>query len=199
MSQATSPATPTDKRNYILEVALKHLRNPRITRTLSVPPTATFHELHGAIQIAFEWNNAHLYHFEILDMPAPNAPKAPKRSRHPKTLLNVSLENYFDDGTPHANPKTTKLCEVLEQRRYQNKYIEYIYDYGANWELYVAVIGHAEEATPDGATTCLTGEGAPMEEDVCEEDDEMDDERSFDFDLEGVNKRLANFSKKMKA
>jgi hypothetical protein len=41
--------------------------DPPVTRTLACPATATFHELHLALQIAFNWANTHAYDFAVQD------------------------------------------------------------------------------------------------------------------------------------
>jgi hypothetical protein len=61
---------PVCKRpNYILKIALlpSHITNPPVTRTLSVPATLTFAQLHTALQIAFGWANTHAYDFAVRD------------------------------------------------------------------------------------------------------------------------------------
>jgi hypothetical protein len=55
--------------NYILKVTLNPgiIKDPPISRTLSCPATATFEELHEALQIAFGWATTHSYDFKIRD------------------------------------------------------------------------------------------------------------------------------------
>ncbi|KAI9099479.1 hypothetical protein DFS34DRAFT_72944 [Phlyctochytrium arcticum] len=61
--------------NYLLRVEL--LTRWTVVRFISVPPTITFHDLHKILQIAFEWNNSHLYKFEIQDGPPVTKSKRP--------------------------------------------------------------------------------------------------------------------------
>jgi hypothetical protein len=54
-----------DDRNYVLRIQLRDVSDPIVTRTLSVPADLNFHKLHYAIQIAFGWENEHLYMFNM--------------------------------------------------------------------------------------------------------------------------------------
>lgn len=55
--------------NYLLKFHLepKDIVDPAIHRTLSYPSTATFADLHRALQIAFGWADTHTYDFKIKD------------------------------------------------------------------------------------------------------------------------------------
>src|SRR5271167_2454190 len=151
MPRASQNVTPNDERNYILKIDLQEVTNPAVSRTLSVPPTATFHKLHYAIQIAFGWHNAHLYHFQVINLPAFNAPNASTRRRYvpPRVLLQLDgpgLESdaWFDDDderVPSKDVKLTRLSDVLEGAKYRNKLIQYLYDFGDSWEHSVTLIG----------------------------------------------------------
>ena len=55
--------------NYLLRVQLElgsNVNTP-ITRTISCPGNATFHQLHRALQIAFGWATTHTYDFKVKD------------------------------------------------------------------------------------------------------------------------------------
>jgi hypothetical protein len=49
--------------NYIVETSLVKVTRPSISRTLTIPFTATFEELHEALQIAFSWHSTTNYEF----------------------------------------------------------------------------------------------------------------------------------------
>ncbi|WP_102346132.1 plasmid pRiA4b ORF-3 family protein [Bacillus sp. Marseille-P3661] len=49
---------------FQLKITLKNSKPP-IWRRLEVKDSMTFHELHQAIQIAFEWLDSHLHGFDI--------------------------------------------------------------------------------------------------------------------------------------
>ncbi|MCF0173522.1 MAG: hypothetical protein HUJ91_07355 [Bacteroidales bacterium] len=50
--------------NMVFDIELIGVNNPKVKRTLSVPASMTFQQLHGIIQIAFGWENEHLYDFQ---------------------------------------------------------------------------------------------------------------------------------------
>ena len=49
-----------------VDLHLEFTENPRITRTLSCPATATFAAFHEALLVAFGWANTYLYDFDFL-------------------------------------------------------------------------------------------------------------------------------------
>ncbi|KAK0637566.1 Uncharacterized protein DIS24_g10687 [Lasiodiplodia hormozganensis] len=55
--------------NYILDVCIcpGEITNPVVKRTLSCPSTATFLELHYALQLAFGWTDTHNWDFCVKD------------------------------------------------------------------------------------------------------------------------------------
>lgn len=55
--------------SYLLKITLcpGHINDPEITRTLNCPSSATFAQLHLAIQIAFRWASTHSYDFQARD------------------------------------------------------------------------------------------------------------------------------------
>jgi len=48
---------------YIFKVDLLDSRDPKISRTFSIPASSTFQKLHAAIQHVFSWQNEHLHLF----------------------------------------------------------------------------------------------------------------------------------------
>ena len=57
------------------------------------------------------------------------------------------------------------MSEVFGVAKYRNKYIEYLYDFGANWEHSTTLIGRAEEDLPPNVITLVSGEGGEVPED----------------------------------
>jgi hypothetical protein len=51
---------------YQLKITLRDSK-PSIWRTIQIKSTATFWELHCAIQDAFAWSNSHLHSFRFVD------------------------------------------------------------------------------------------------------------------------------------
>ena len=50
--------------SHKLKIVLKYT-DPQVYRTVIVPKKFTFHELHTVIQCVMNWENAHLYQFNL--------------------------------------------------------------------------------------------------------------------------------------
>jgi len=179
VATTVTPSTPSttstkqvEHQNYIIHIAIQNIQNPRVTRTLSVPPSISFHNLHTAIQIAFGWAFHHHHHFEVNNIPAiwldKNNPPSP-RSNGPLVLLTIGNPEFLtyleDENEPIADEMTTKLSDVFENEKYKNKYLEYTYDFGDSWEHSVLLFGRANRAVSSDFIFCIGGEGAPVAED----------------------------------
>jgi hypothetical protein len=173
------PRAPSTKkeRNYILRIELQEVENPKVIRTLSVPPSTTFHKFHYALCLAFGWLNCHTYDFAVYTKYPFNLPDSPRVGRTPspaKELLRIDCPSSGDGfdfsdllkGGPGSKPaKTTPVSEVFGIAKYRNKYISYLYDFGENWEHSITLIGRAEEDLPPNVITLVSGEGGGVSED----------------------------------
>lgn len=93
--------------------------DPPIHRTLSCPSTATFEDLHRALQVAFSWANTHTYDFKIKD-PAVEAAWAAKQASQSKgdSLLEHILrcDPRNDDGSKNKQ----NLLRIVEDKPFGN-------------------------------------------------------------------------------
>jgi Plasmid pRiA4b ORF-3-like protein len=154
------------RQNYILKVDLdpESIKNPRITRTISCPATATFTAFHEALLVAFKWSNTHLYDFDVFG-----------RTEHVRfsgqgPLLKITdldtLEDDFDfdygmPKPPNRDSSKVKLYKVLDDPK--NGIIVYNYDFGDGWEHVITAIGRTAATA---YFECLDGEGHGCAEDV---------------------------------
>jgi len=225
---------PADDRNYIFKIGLLEVKDPQVTRTLSVPPSITFHKFHYAIQIAFGWANVHLYRFQILNLRATSHTYASTGRRNvvPKVLMaldgpGMDDPSIFDDEDEIRNKSSeVKISDVFEVAKYRNKHIQYLYDFGDDWDHKVTFIGRADQAASD-TIVCLEGEGGSVSEDcggvwgwesmkamyARQKDNEEDegDEKEMEqlewygvsdpwhFCKEDVNERLAEIDEEMRS
>jgi hypothetical protein len=97
---------------YQLKIQLKNI-TPTIFRTVVVPESITFDELHQTIQLAMGWCNYHLYQF-IID-------------RHNYILIP---NEEFDFGNTY-NAKKYKISDYFSTIK---KSIVYEYDFGDGWQ-----------------------------------------------------------------
>ncbi|KAI9641353.1 hypothetical protein NHQ30_010155 [Ciborinia camelliae] len=153
------------RQNFILRVDLspRYLTNPRVTRTISCPATASFADLHDALQVAFGWKNCHLHNFEVLN--------------HNKTMGSESIFSMqpimFSISAPDMlgevvsesvkSSDRTLLHQVLDDEATRDRTIHYQYDYGDNWEHVIICGGRAD---PTLNFVVLGGEGHGCAEDV---------------------------------
>jgi len=168
MAQPEQEAPEIALPNYLLQIDMVETADPCITRTLSVPAHATFHNLHNAIQAAFDWGDCHLHSFEIFDGPADKKPSLLRRK--PATIVKLTPSGQsagefgnFGQHPPTRSSKKIKLLDVFEREGYKDKAIEYLYDFGDNWVHSVTLIGRAVTSTKK--VVCLSGEGCPVAED----------------------------------
>ncbi len=128
-------------RVYELKIALENTE-PAVWRRLLIPETLSFYKLHHAIQIAFDWENSHLYAFHQGKVSIGNA-----------ELLQES--EVIDDRETFVN-------QILKGK---GDYLCYEYDFGDGWNHIVAV----EDIHPDDANitspVCLDGAMAAPPED----------------------------------
>jgi len=131
-----------------LFIQLKGIEKPTIWRRLLVPETFTFRQLHRAIQVAFGWENRHLYQFQL------QAYNSPWCVREPS-----DMDGMFDEDLLFADK--TNVLDFLESRDLNQ--IEYVYDFGDDWIHEIRL----EERTNAlmSVARCLDGEGVTPPED----------------------------------
>ena len=99
---------------FVLRIDLKDARPP-IWRRLVVEGDTMLDEFHEMLQIAFEWDNQHLYHFETPDLLI----KEPDE-----------FENELMMKMDSTDPASISLKEVLQQ---PGNEMLYEYDFGDSW------------------------------------------------------------------
>jgi hypothetical protein len=104
---------------YQLKITLKDTKPP-IWRTIQIPLTYTFWELHCAIQDAFAWNHNHQHQFRFKD-----------KITKTEIIFGIPTDEDILDGIstlPGGKDKVSKYLNPLYPK------IEYIYDFYDNWE-----------------------------------------------------------------
>ncbi|KAL1733733.1 MM3350-like domain-containing protein, partial [Schizophyllum commune] len=131
---------------YIFDIELDGSRDPVIKRTVEVPASYTFQELHYVLQYAFAWQNYHLHSFTFYEPLPPRRTDGRFEPRIPKEALRiVGVEDEFEDdfGPAPLLDKNVKLTDVYGARgRYRRRVGQegeippmlYEYDFGDCWE-----------------------------------------------------------------
>lgn len=159
--------TECRRQNYILKVDLlpRFITNPRISRTLSCPATATFATLHQALLVAFGWANTHLYDFDIFDHNNARGHEHSFLGLEP--IFKLTDLNTLDDvdfwETRSLDSSKVTLFRVLDNPETKGKTIHYNYDIGEGWEHVITCTGRTD---PTAHFICLDGEGHGCAEDV---------------------------------
>jgi hypothetical protein len=154
------------RQNYILRVDLfpRFIINPRITRTLSCPATATFAEFHEALLVAFGWANTHIYDFDIFDHTDTRGRENRLAGGEPIfKITNMSTVEDFGFGPPNRDSSKVTLFKILDDPKTKGKTIHYNYDFGDGWEHVISCTGRTDATAH---FVCLEGEGHGCAEDV---------------------------------
>ena len=123
-------------RIYQLKIMLPYIEPP-IWRRLEVPGSATFYDLHDAIQIAMGWEDDHLWAFDV-----------------EKTEVSPAAEQLEFPGAPRAKPADgTTLDHMLAGRRIK---FRYEYDMGDSW-IHQIKVEKVFAPDPDVQYPCCTG------------------------------------------
>lgn len=129
---------------------------PKIYRTVIVPEHFTFHDLHVVIQCVMNWNDSHLYQFNL------GSPYVSDRISLPDSDDEDEDEDDFFFG-----PRYEKL-NALEEKlstyfNGQKKKINYIYDFGDDWIHSITVNKKPSEEVL--IPQCIKGENdAPIDD-----------------------------------
>jgi hypothetical protein len=133
-----------EARNYYqVKITIRDIE-PDIWRRLLVPSGITFHKFHKIIQAAFDWQDYHLYLFELPDF-----------------LIKVP-DFDFPLHEVEKNPKSIKIDPVFEEHRS----MLYEYDYGDAWYHEIIVEDKVICTQEFHVPICLEGERHRPPEDV---------------------------------
>lgn len=105
---------------YEFEVSLQEIQ-PRIWRRFLLRTTATFAQLHQAIQASFGWLECHLWEFRL------------------PTHQAVPIAGLPGGDRPTPDAKTVKLNSYFTGKR-AVEWCEYLYDFGDDWTHDVKLI-----------------------------------------------------------
>lgn len=119
---------------YQLKISLC-LENFDIWRRITIPVTATFDDLHAAIQKVFGWFDYHVHEFRVLKDGVAVEPNFTWRRENLKlTIKNNQLTDMYEmlgeEDIPQVFESQTSLQDVFAT----TDTCFYVYDFGDNWE-----------------------------------------------------------------
>lgn len=129
------------------------LDREKCVRTLLVPQDITFKQLHKIFQIAFEWQNYHLYDFMVFDHDA--------QWHEDAVAVLVESEEDLDFRSNARLMDGVYISEYLPQYTH----MLYNYDYGDNWTHRIQVTKVLEDCA-EAYPVCISGIGNAPPEDV---------------------------------
>lgn len=139
--------TPVDT-TFQFKIELNGVSDPKVWRRLTLPSNYTFVDFHTAIQIAFGWEDAHLYMF---------SPKGFGSNPQITELTEDDMDNMYEKK---LDADEIILSDIFKTEK--QKYT-YIYDFGDSWKHIITLekILAISTSYPD----CLDGKGKCPPED----------------------------------
>lgn len=135
---------------FQFKIQIKNITKPPVWRRVVVPADITFYDFHIVIQVAFGWENAHLFLFS-------------PQGWQSFPMIQLEAEDNVDFFAPDETPldaTTTKLSDIFTVEKQK---FTYIYDFGDDWAHAITLekIVETEALFP----VCLVGKGTCPPED----------------------------------
>lgn len=130
---------------------------PKIYRTVIVPENFNFHQLHLVIQLIMNWDDSHIYQFNL---------GAPYRSDAVRLIdIDDDFDNDFDDffGSGYTDFDSSKTL-ISDYFNGQLKKVNYIYDFGDDWIHIIKPLKKPNEEVL--FPVCIKGENAAPIDDI---------------------------------
>ena len=131
---------------FQFKIQLLNISIPTVWRRLLVPEQFTFLRMHKVIQVAFGWEDCHLFQF---------SPKG--YGSEPNISMSFEGDDFAEEKIDPSKIKLSDMFGIPKQR-----YI-YIYDFGDDWKHQIVL----EKITGDKKlrAECIAGQGACPPED----------------------------------
>jgi hypothetical protein len=131
--------------SFQFKIELLHISDPPVWRRLIIPEGFTFLHFHQCIQIAFGWQNCHLFQFFPQGF---------------KSAPTITIPNPEWDEGPVQDCRKVKLDDIFKAAK---QTFTYLYDFGDDWVHSILLEEISQEKII--RATCLLGEGACPPED----------------------------------
>ncbi len=133
---------------FQFKIKITGITKPPVWRSITMPANYSFYEFHIAIQVAFGWENYHLFQF---------SPKGYGSKPIIRELMNDEDDFMFEEA---LDAFEVKLSEIFTREKQK---FTYIYDFGDNWEHSIVLEKVLQEKTM--YPNLLAGKGkCPMED-----------------------------------
>ncbi|HKI90016.1 MAG TPA: plasmid pRiA4b ORF-3 family protein, partial [Draconibacterium sp.] len=142
-----SEYTPSDT-TFQFKVELEGVSDPTVWRRLTLPSNYTFFDFHNSIQIAFGWDDSHLFMF------------SPKGFGSNPQITELMEDDMNEWGDEKLDVHEIILSEIFNTEK--QKYT-YIYDFGDSWKHSITLEKIVPKTTP--YPDCVDGNGKCPPED----------------------------------
>ncbi len=148
LNSFSSQDSPPENVVYQVKITIREIK-PSIWRRLLIPSNITFNKFHKIIQVAFGWQNYHLFNFDFMD-----------------TVVCIPDPEYgpgkLYGDVKELNAKREKIDRLLLGRRR----CIYEYDFGDSWEHDVILEDLAMPQEEQKYPLCLEGARHRPPEDI---------------------------------
>lgn len=128
------------------KIQIRDIKKPPVWRRIEIPASYTFEEFHQAIQIAFGWENCHLYQFQ----------------RYPYDNQWTVMVPDENDDEPVIDSRETVVSDFLKKMKLK-KFV-YVYDFGDDW-IHDITFEKTDDAKVIAHPVCHNAKGACPPED----------------------------------
>lgn len=136
-----------------LKITLQYT-DPKVYRTIIVPENFTFYDLHIVIQCVMNWNNSHLYQFNLGQAYGSDSIREPSPE-------DDEFDGFFGSRYRKYDSTKTYLSDFFNGKL---KKMNYIYDFGDDWMHTITVLKKPDEEVL--YPKCVKGENAAPIDDI---------------------------------
>ncbi len=111
------------------KIQIRNITKPPVWRRVLLPESSDFEYFHLVIQVAFGWENYHLYQFS-------------KDGYRSDEVIGVPFEDDMDWGPKKRNAAEVQLNQLFTE---EGQKLLYNYDFGDDWEHLITL----EKITPE--------------------------------------------------
>lgn len=135
---------------FQFKIQIQGISKPPVWRKISVPSYFTFLKFHQVIQVAFGWEDYHLFEFR-------------DKEYQSKIRISVPIEDDFFDPDFFADVQDSSKVKLFDIFTDKVRKFIYVYDFGDNWIHEISLDAILDEKQKKAF--CLSGKGACPPED----------------------------------
>ena len=135
---------------FQFKIQIQGLNKPPVWRKVAVPANFTFLKFHQVIQVAFGWEDYHLFEFR-------------DKEYQSKIRISVPVEDDFFDPGFFAEVKDASIMKLSDIFNDKFRKLLYVYDFGDNWVHEITLESICDDKQKKAI--CLSGKGACPPED----------------------------------